>query len=199
MESLTVIGYAGKINYQHYWFFRCECGNIGKALGSQIKNGKTSSCGCHRSMSASKTFTKHGFRKKRIYNIFISMKSRCYNTNEESYKDYGKKGVIICKEWIENPLSFFSWALENGYSDNLTIERKNVNGNYDPDNCCWIEKGKQSGNRRNTRWITAFGETKNLTYWSRDPRCVVSRSLLRKRIVENGWKPERAITTILDD
>lgn len=90
---------------------------------------------------------------KRIYSIFTNMKTRCYNPNSFTYKDYGGRGISVCDEWRTNYFSFEKWALNNGYSDELTIERIDVNGNYCPDNCTWVSPEYQQRNKRVTRRI----------------------------------------------
>ena len=94
----------------------------------------------------------------RLYRIYHSMKARCYNKNEPRYKDYGGRGISICDEWLESFDIFADWALENGYSDNLTIDRIDVNGNYEPNNCRWITLREQTMNKRTTVWVVYRGE-----------------------------------------
>ena len=104
---------------------------------------------------------------KRIYNIYHNMKNRCYNPNDDRYKDYGGRGIKMCDEWLgehgfEN---FVEWSMVNGYAENLTIDRVNVNGNYEPSNCRWATNAEQSNNRRTCVYFTFFGITKNLKEW----------------------------------
>lgn len=94
---------------------------------------------------------KHGLTGTRLYNIYHGMKERCLNPKCHSYTDYGGRGITICKEWLEDVQKFVNWALTHGYADNLTIERKDVNGNYEPDNCTWITNAEQQKNKRNTK------------------------------------------------
>lgn len=101
---------------------------------------------------------KHGDYKTRLYNILIDMRSRCNNSHNPEYKNYGGRGIKICDEW-QDYLAFKKWALDNGYSDNLTIERIDVNGNYCPENCKWIPKSEQLKNTTRTIFITYKGET----------------------------------------
>ncbi len=107
------------------------------------------------------------------------MKTRCSNPNTgRIYQDYGGRGITVYEEWVNDFAVFREWALGSGYKEGMTIERKNVNGNYEPDNCEWIPGAKQSRNRRDTKMLTAFGETKGITDWSEDPRCAVKYSTL---------------------
>ena len=105
--------------------------------------------------------------KKRLIVIRHSMYCRCYYPTTNGYKRYGGRGIKMCDEWIKNPQSFYEWALENGYKDGLTIDRIDVNGNYEPNNCRWVTKEVQDNNRRNNRKITYKGETKTLSQWCR--------------------------------
>ena len=105
--------------------------------------------------------------KKRLIVIRHSMYCRCYYPTTNGYERYGGRGIIMCDEWINNPQSFYHWAINNGYKKGLTIDRINVNGNYEPSNCRWITKEVQDNNRRNNRKITYNGEIKTLSQWSR--------------------------------
>lgn len=103
----------------------------------------------------------------RIYNIYHNMKNRCYNLNDRRYKDYGGRGINICPEWLgEHGFdNFYNWSIKNGYTDSLTIDRINVNGNYEPNNCRWSTNAEQANNKRNSIYFTFFGITKNLKEW----------------------------------
>lgn len=133
----------------HNWYneYLCECGNKMMAPGWQVDNGNTNSCGCLHKEWCSKTFKKHGNSKTRLYRCWASMKDRCDRKKCVGYEDYGGRGISYCLEWKEFD-AFQEWALNNGYSNNLTIERKEVNGNYCPENCCWIPKSNQGANTR---------------------------------------------------
>jgi hypothetical protein len=149
------------------WLCKCECGNFTKATRSHLINGGAKSCGCMRKECSEKLAAsqrKHGMFGKRIYTIWQQMKDRCYNQNNNGYKDYGGRGIKVCNEW-HNSTNFFEWALANGYNDNLTIDRIDVNGNYEPSNCRWVTMKVQDRNRRNTIFITFNGETKSLAEW----------------------------------
>lgn len=102
----------------------------------------------------------------RLYKIYQRMKSRCYNKNEESYKYYGGRGIKICKEWLESYANFKKWAIENNYREDLSIDRIDVNGNYEPNNCRWATNKEQQNNRRNNRYIEYNGKTMTLKEWS---------------------------------
>lgn len=106
--------------------------------------------------------------KKRLIVIRHSMYCRCYYPSTHGYERYGGRGIKICDEWINNPQSFYDWAINNGYDKNLTIDRIDVNGNYEPSNCRWVTKEVQDNNRRTNRKITYKGKTKNLSQWARE-------------------------------
>lgn len=123
------------------------------------------------------------------------MKDRCYNIKSHAYNCYGGRGIEICDEWKNNIVSFYNWAINNGYKDNLTIDRINVNGNYEPNNCRWVNSSIQANNRRYHKWITYNNETHNLTEWSK--LLGINRQTLNKRLLI-GWSIEKAFTTPVD-
>ena len=105
---------------------------------------------------------------KRLSNIYYNMKARCYNPKSDYYKWYGKKGVIICQEWLTDKNKFYKWAKENGYKDTLTIDRRDVTGNYEPRNCRWITIQEQQNNRTNNVFMEHNGEIKTAWEWSKE-------------------------------
>jgi hypothetical protein len=144
-------------------------------------------------MSAVKTA--HGYSRSRIYRCYQGMKQRCTNPESPKYALYGGRGIAACPEWNDfGP--FLQWSLANGYADHLTLDRKNGNDNYSPDNCRWATSTQQANNRRDNRSCEAFGEWKTVGDWSRDPRCMVSWRVLGLR-VGRGWNPELAMTAPL--
>lgn len=153
---LVCIEYAGKTgkNQASSWRCRCDCGNEKVVLGASLKRGRTTSCGCYqkeklaenRPKDYSKINVKHGdsSHRSRVYNIWANMKQRCYNPNNPSYHWYGEKGITICDEWKEDYETFRDWASVSGYADNLTIDRIDSNGNYEPGNCQWLTQGENA-------------------------------------------------------
>lgn len=137
-----------------YYICKCECGNTTKVHSGNLASRSVKSCGCLRSDTTTKTKTKHGMRHKRIYGILKNMIGRCHDTKHISYKDYGAKGVAVCEEWRSNKSAFFEWAINNGYSDSLTIERKNPFMDYTPENCTFIPRSEQNKNKRH-HYVTA--------------------------------------------
>jgi hypothetical protein len=132
---------------------------------------------------------KHGQRHTRLYKTWADMLARCRNMDNEHY---AARGITVCKEW-ESFENFQRWALSNGYTDELEIDRKEVNGNYCPENCRWVTKQVNANNRRTNVYVTWAGETKTLADWARDKRCVVNYHLLWKRY-KRGWDFEKAMT-----
>ena len=117
---------------------------------------------------------------RRIYNIWKKMNQRCININCQEYKNYGGRGISVCSQWtiFDN---FRTWALNNNYCNDLMLDRKDNNGNYEPDNCRWVDRLVQNNNQRSNVKITAWGETKNIAEWSRDQRCKVTKGGLENR------------------
>ena len=175
---LVVIGLEHK-KRAWYWKCRCDCGNEITTLAGNVKQGLSKSCGCVRREKAKTRMTKHGYGGTRIYQTWQNMKQRCYNPNNGWYPEWGGRGICVCDEWVNNPSAFVEWANANGYEDGLTIERIDVNGNYEPSNCRWIPNEEQAWNRRNSRLITYRGETKCLSEWCKvlgvDERAVRAR------------------------
>ena len=181
---------------ERMWSCQCDCGNIIDVLGINLKKkNNTTSCGCYKveKMKASKTT--HGLSNHQLYHTYQKMKSRCYNRNNKNYKDYGKKGVIICDEWLgENGfVNFYKWSMSHGYSENLSIDRIDVNGNYEPSNCRWTDVITQENNRTNNHIITYNNETMTMAMWAR--KLGIGYKTLANRILTYGWSIEKAFTT----
>ena len=133
---------------QKHWLCKCDCGNITSVCTNKLKSGHTKSCGCYSREKAKKVNTTHGLSKEPLYERYMGMKARCYNTNHESYKDYGGRGITVCDEWLNNYESFREWAMDNGYEPQYKLDRRDNDGNYEPSNCRWIS---HKSNMRNTR------------------------------------------------
>lgn len=179
--KLTVIARIDK-----YWLCQCECGNTKKVKGSDLISHKVKSCGCLK--------FKHGMTNTRLYKIWDKMKARCNKQNHQDYPRYGGRGITICSEWLSDFKQFYNWAINNGYQDNLTIDRIDVNGNYEPSNCRWATIKQQANNRRTSHFITINNETLSLTEWAN--KVGLDRSTLQKRI-DSGWDEIKAVMTPL--
>ena len=178
--------------HRYYYKCRCSCGNIRIVLIDHLVSGKIRSCNCLQKERASLACTKHGLRNSRIYRIWGGMIQRCINPNIERYDLYGGRGITVCEEWMEDFLNFYNWSMNNGYQDNLTIDRIDVNGNYDPDNCRWITTKQQARNMRTNVYITYNGETHCLSEWAEI--IGIKAGTLNYRI-RHGWSVEEALTT----
>lgn len=199
-NKLLVLEYVYTKNGQVYWKCQCDCGNIKNITGSHLRTGHTKSCGCLQKEITIKRLeqqTKHGLRHTRIYETWVNMKTRCLNKNNKNYSNYGGRGIKVCDKWKNDFMSFYNWAMENGYRDDLTIDRIDVNGNYEPNNCRWTTIEKQNNNRRNNYVVLYKGESKTLEEWSKILPINISSSVLRYRIVHN-WDIEKAFTKPVD-
>lgn len=174
-----------------HWTCLCDCGVIKAIRGTSLKIGRTSSCGCLHKELASEARTTHGKSKKRVYRIYHHMKERCYSPKDKRFSDYGGRGIAICREWKDSFESFYSWAMDNGYQDDLSIDRIDNDGNYEPSNCRWVTSIEQGRNKRTTRNLTLNGETKALSGWAEQYGIPPGRLWGRLRA---GWKLEDALT-----
>lgn len=136
---------------------------------------------------------KHGLSKTRLYKIWHSMYCRCNYKSTHGYKNYGGRGIKVCEEWIriEGFIRFYNWAMSNGYKENLTLDRIDINGNYEPDNCRWITMKEQSNHRRNNRLITFKNKTKTAKEWCDIYN--ISQTTFNDRL-NRGWSIEQALT-----
>jgi len=160
---LTVWAYHGKNKHGiATWFCECECGGIKIAPSGSLVCGFTKSCGCIGKEHPS--HTKHGDKGKRIYNIWKSMNERCNCETSCSYSHYGARGISICPEW-KSYAAFREWSLANGYTKNLTIDRINNDGNYEPVNCRWTTTKEQARNTTRTVYATLLGVKKPFIEW----------------------------------
>lgn len=160
---LTVLSDAGVKGGRTYSNCLCDCGNLVVVSNKHLKSGHTKSCGCYKNEAISevgkrtgrinvktaqeearRANRKHDMSGTRLYRIWLQMKQRCYNKNNDGYRYYGGKDISVCDEWKDSFETFEQWATSNGYNDKLTIDRINANRNYEPSNCRWITQSENS-------------------------------------------------------
>lgn len=173
-----------------YWLCVCDCGNLIEVKGCNLRNGATKSCGCFNKEETSRRSTKHGKCETRMYRIYYNMIQRIYNTNRNEYKHYGGRGIVVCDEWRNDFMSFYNWAMSHGYDDTLTIDRIDVNGNYEPSNCRWVSQKQQVKNRRNNINVTITNKTHCLSEWCKI--LSLNYNTVKYRIHHN-WTIEQAL------
>lgn len=177
------------------WKCRCDCGNERNISANSLHNGTSASCGCMRRELAAEKHTKHNHCHSRLYTIYNNMKARCYRVTNHKYPRYGGRGIKLCDEWLNDFGKFFDWAMANGYQENLTIDRIDNDGDYEPSNCRWVTNVEQSNNRSSNHLIEFQGQTRNITEWSKITG--LSYSAISSRINKLEWSPEKALSTPL--
>lgn len=176
---------------QEFYICECKCGNIVTVSRNKLVSGNTKSCGCYQRYRAKTDNTVHGLYGTRLHRIYYGIKQRCYNQNNPEYKNYGGRGISMCEEWLSNFMNFYNWALENDYSDELTIDRINNDGNYEPGNCRWATRKQQSFNRSDNRYIECNGKIQTLVEWERETG--ISRRVIAFRLDKFHWNVNDAL------
>jgi len=174
------------------WRCVCDCGNITVAYGGSLRNGGTKSCGCLQREIVSqrhKRHKRHGDSKTRLYNTWNHMLYRCYNPKHKNYHRYGGRGITVCEEWKKYE-NFRDWAMANGYQEDLSIDRVDVNGSYCPENCRWVTQKEQTRNRSSNCIITLNGESKILIEWCE--LYGMNYGTVSSRL-SRGWTPEEVL------
>ena len=153
-----------RIDKEHgaIWLCDCECGNTTEVSSRRLISKNTKSCGCLRIRKT------HGLSDTRLYDIWIHTKQKCINPNSKNYQHYGGRGISVCKEWQEDFVNFYNWAMSNGYEDNLSLDRIDVDGNYEPNNCRWADDYTQTHNRRLDKLYTYNGKTLSARDWCKE-------------------------------
>lgn len=195
LGEMHPVGSKGKM--RHFWVCQCDCGTIREVSGDNLRGGQSLCCGCAGNEKTIARSTKHGFarrgKKSHIYNVWNNMLDRCTNANNERFSYYGGRGIGVCSEWYDFT-TFHEWAIKSGYKENLSIDRIDVNGNYEPDNCRWVPWEVQANNTRANIRITLGRITHSLADWCRAFN-------LNYHIVESrrqrGWSDYDALFTPL--
>ena len=144
------------------WLCECKCGKRKIVPGSKLRKGEIKSCGCMKRELCGIVNKTHGMKGTRLYNIWSKIIQRTTNKNDNEYGDYGGRGIGICEEWRNDFEAFMQWSYENGYADNLTIDRKDNNKGYQPDNCRWVRSKENWSIKRNYHCLTYKGRPKPL-------------------------------------
>jgi|SRR5690625_188574 len=185
-------------NKQRRFMCLCDCGTEKEIALVLLRNGQTKSCGCFKRDHLISMITKHGRsprgKRNKLQAVWVSMKQRCLNDKNDAYKYYGGRGITIHTGWLEFE-NFESWAVKSGYEEGLSIERIDVNGNYDPFNCTWIPRSEQSNNTRRSTSYEFNGKKQSLKDWSLE--LGINYSTLTGRL-RRGWTVERAFTQSVD-
>ncbi len=175
------------------WLCRCECGNEKVINSRTLMSGDTQSCGCLRAEMLKNIATTHGGSASRLYNTWEGMKSRCYYPKNQRFARYGGRGITVCEEWHNSFEAFRDWALSSGYRDDLTIDRIDVNGNYEPANCRWATNDEQMSNTSRNTILSYKGQTKTVSQWAE--AVGISYTTIISRITTLGWSAEKALST----
>lgn len=191
-NHLAAVSFSHISNKGHQmWLCECDCEEHTKCIvrAAELLSGHKVSCGCVYRLGNN---TKHGMHKSRLYNIYHKMISRCYTVENKDYKRYGGKGITVCEEWWESFENFQIWAMNNGYSEKLTIDRIDNLKGYTPDNCRWATHKTQQNNRTNNHRLTYDGKTHTLSEW--EDITGINQDALYARL-KLGWGVEKTLTT----
>ena len=179
-----------KINGKYSWKCICECGKEKVIMSGNLVRGISKSCGCKKLNIGERT-KKHGMAKTRMFKIWTGVRKRCTNPNTKTYRLYGGRGISMSSEW--NDFINFYNDMKDTYSDDLSLDRIDPNGNYEVSNCRWATSKQQNRNRRNNRIIECNSVSKTLAEWAETSG--VSSTLILSRI-NNGWDSYKAIYTM---
>ena len=189
--KLIAIKRVGSIGNTSLWLCQCDCGKSHTVRLSNLTSGNTKSCGCLKN----EQLLTSGSAYEKLYKSWLRMKQRCFDKNTKDYKNYGGRGITVCDEWIHDYENFRNWAYSNGYDDTLSglkcsLDRIDVNGNYEPNNCRWVDVKVQMNNTRSNHYIVLNGEKRTVQQWSEVTG--ISRSTINRRI-NSGFNPEEIL------
>jgi hypothetical protein len=190
-SRLSVLHKVGRKGGHPVWLCLCDCGKVSVCSSTALVSGQTTSCGCFQRQRCSEANGTHRGRGTCEYAIYKSMLNRCSNPNAEGYGYYGGRGIRVCDRWRSGFATFLE-DMGKKPTPRHSIDRINVDGNYEPGNCRWATPKEQGANRRNTKMVTAFGRTQNIQSWADEYG--MHWATLNHRI-SYGWNPELALTT----
>jgi hypothetical protein len=188
---LTVIKEAESKNRKRRFTCKCKCGTVREFDLILLTTQQAKNCGCYRIETFVTGNTFHGKSRTKLSAVWQAMKQRCENSNNINFHNYGGRGIKICTEWLNSLESFYDWAIDNGYSEGLTLDREDVNGNYEPSNCRWVTMKVQTRNKRDNVFIEHGGKNLCISDWAKT--IGIKECTLKKRI--NNWGIDRALTT----
>jgi hypothetical protein len=168
------------------WLCRCECARYVHVRGATLKAGRTSACP---SCAAIERNTTHGATGTDLYSRWRAMINRCENRNHHAWPHYGGRGITVCKEWHQ--FEAFARDMGTGFSPLLELDRIDVDGNYEPDNCRWLTHAQQQRNKRTNHLVTFYNRAMTVTEWAE--LLGINRNTLAYRLLR-GWTTERALT-----
>ena len=188
--KLTVAKYLGK----SFWLCKCDCGNEKIIYGNSLKRGLSDSCGCLKSKRLKnklRIYKDLPYNKEqlRLHKIWEHMQSRCFDKSNNRHHIYGARGIKVCEKWLKFE-NFYNWAINNGYQNNLTIDRIDNDCDYEPFNCRWVTYKEQSRNKRNNRLITYQNQTKCISEWEE-----ITNLPIYQRLNKLGWSIKKTFTT----
>lgn len=197
-EELTVLGISHYKNYAAYMRCKCSCGNETIVYYPNLLRGLTKSCGCRKQRFSKDSLQPH---YTDLWNIWYAMKRRCYCEQEREFPHYGGRGITVCDEWRNDFQAFYGWAMDNGYAGKrknnnkfLSIDRINVNGNYEPSNCRWATMREQALNKRNNCYVFLNGQ--ELTVKEAAEALNVGYMKLYNALYKNGFNMAKALESV---
>jgi len=190
-SMLTVLHEVEMLKKCRRFLCKCDCGNVKPHKLILLTTGQSKSCGCLRKKTFVERNTFHGKSRTKLNAVYQSMKQRCNNPNCVAYKFYGERGIKVCEDWDNSLMSFYNWAMENGYEEGLSIDRIDVYGNYEPKNCRWVKMEVQSRNKRDNVFIEFNEQRMCVQDWAKS--LSINHATLTKRI--RKWGIEKALTT----
>jgi hypothetical protein len=189
-NELMAIKYLHHKNGHAIWLFQCSCGKLIENRKNRVMSGNSKSCGHLLIQFNKSTKTIHGKTNSRLFNIWRGMKARCYNKNNKDYIRYGGRNIKIYQEWKQDFKVFYYWSINNGYQDNLQINRIDNDDDYKPNNCNWVTSKENSNNKRNSKLITYNNRTQTLSQWAEELN--INRTTLSERF-RHGWPVDKVL------